>query len=432
MSFIVEFQVIFCSVILILGFVGNLLVIITFGSKGARLKTYEVLMINLATADLLGTFCFPLLTILTLKSVDISFLGNFGCQLVFWLSTTSLTVSVFSLVAISIDRFVIVIWPLRKPTRLWKVGIVSILSWTMASFVGVINFLRVKYFSEYKVCGIKYNDVNEEIAYTVSLFLIQMIFPVIIMSTMYGFILLRLKSTTTRQLSVRSNTIREKRNQKLTKLFMAIIIVFYVLTLPYNIFFMWYTIKGKIITTENPKIQHVYQILALILLSNSCVNPLIYARLHESFRRNTVRILFPCLVKRLTTWRLSLKRGKSTSTTTTTPGSPSPYHSPKLILRSPSQAQSSIPVTEDKGDSKNLDPLPCGAIRSVMPREKNGYSPATSRVHFLKDDQTVTIYSVKALNETEEPARPRINEPITQLSPSSLQQQREVQLVIEP
>ena len=373
MSFTVEFQVVFCSLVLVLGFAGNLLVIIIFCSKGAGLKSYEVLMINLAIADLLGTICIPLLTILTLKSVDISFLGNPGCQFVYWLSTTSLTVSVFSLVAISIDRFVIVIWPLRKPTGLWKVGILSILSWTMASFVGVINFFRVQYCTQYKMCIILYKDIKEEIAYTVSLFLIQMIFPVIIMSTMYGIILLRLKSASTEQLSVHSNTVREKRNRKLTKLFVTVIVVFYVLTLPYNIFFMWYTIKGKIITAENPKIQHVYQILVLILLSNSCINPLIYAKLHESFRHNTVRILFPCLVKRLTTSLQrgsSLKRGKSATTTIIIPGTPSPCHSPRSILRSPYQAQSSLPTMENKGDSKNIDPLPCGAIRSVMPRRK--------------------------------------------------------------
>ena len=391
MSFIIEFQVIFCAIVLILGFVGNLLVIITFGSKGTRLKRYEVLMINLAVADLLGTFCIPLLTILTLKSVDISSLGDFGCQFIYWLATTSLTVSAFSLVAISVHRFMTVIWPLQKQGRPWEFGVMALLSWIMASFVGIIYFFRVSYYHEHNICRVAYKDDSEDIAHAVSLFLIQMVFPIIIMSTMYGIILYRLKLPTTRELSVHSNAIRQKRYRKSTKLFMTVIIVFYVLTLPYNIFYMWYTVNWKTIRPEHTKtILHMYHILVLIFLSNSCINPLIYARLHEPFRRNTLRILCPRLVKRFPkpfSWKSRLRRSTSATTTTSSPGAPSPCHPPEPITRTSDQTRS------------------CDSTKSVISHDNKGYclSSKSVQVSYLKDDQTVKFHEAKTLNGTEGP-----------------------------
>ena len=396
MSFITEFQVVFCSIVLILGFVGNSLVIITFCSKGAKLKAYKALMISLAIADLLGTFCIPLLTILTLKSVDISFLSNFGCQLISWLSTTSLTVSVFSLIAISVHRFMIVFWPLSKRLKPWTIGIIALVSWIMASFVGMIFFFRVKYFPKHNSCRILYKSDSEDIAHTVSMFLIQMVFPVIIMSIMYGIILYRLKAPLAREVSVHSDAIRQGRNRKNTKLFLTVVIVFYVLTLPYNIFYMWYSINRKTIPQENAlTIQHIYHLLILILLSNSCVNPLIYARLHASFRRNSFRILCPCLVNQIPSacrWVSCVRdSASSTATPVSSLGAGSPCQSPEPILRSSDQDQSSTPVAENKIDDADFRPFPCDSNGSAMSRGNNNNSTATNSVSvsYLKGEQTV-------------------------------------------
>ena len=453
MSFIVELQIIFCLIVLVLGFFGNLLVIITFCSKGARLKVCEVLMISLAFADLLGTCCLPLLTILTLKS-DVSFLGDIGCQLIQWLGTTSITASAFLLVAISIDRLMIVFWPLRKRPRPWKVGIIAFVIWIMASFVGIIYFLRVKYWSQYNMCSVTYKDDREDIIHNVSLFLIQMAFPVIIMSALYGNILCRLKSPTVRRLSAHESflAIRQRRNRKSTKLFLTVVIVFYVLTLPYNIFFLWYTINHRTIPKENLQtIIHVYHILVLILLSNSCVNPLIYARLHKSFRRNTLRVLCPCLVKQfpklwggsfsrtLSTsfrWRSrgsSYRRSTSTGVMMSPAGTPSPCHSPDPLFPTFNEDPFSTPVTEHNGDStgNGFNRLRFDSTGSAVSLGNNGYSPGTvvARVSYLKDDETVDVHTRNngyILNETEGPYGPRNNGSFTGSAPS-VERQSDVQ-----
>ena len=381
MSFMEEFQFVFCLTVLVLGFFGNLLVIITFSSKGARMKTYEILVISLAIGDFLGTFCFPLVTILHLKS-DVSFLGDFGCQFINWLGTTSVTGSAFSLVAISIDRLMLVIRPHQNRPRPWKVSSMAFLIWIIASFPGIIYFFRIHYWPEHNMCRTTYKNEREDIAHTVSLFLIQMVFPIITMSVVYGAILYRLKSMAIRRLSTRSNSfeIRQKKNRKLTKLFLTLVIVFFVLTLPYNIFYIWYTLKGQTIQRNNSlTIKHVYHVLLLILLSNSCANPLIYAKLHKSFRRKILRIIFPCLMKPLPeqfdhsprkTWlRSSSNRKSSTSSATkmSSAGPSSPCRSHGPFLPFDSEDHFSATASVDNCESANmLEPLPCDLAGSSM------------------------------------------------------------------
>ena len=477
MSFLLEFQFIFCLVILFGGFFGNLLVIITFCSRGARLKVCEILMISLAIGDLLGTLSIPLLTILTLKT-DVSVLGHFGCQFINWLNVTSLTASAFSLVAICIDRFIIVIWPLRNRPRPWKVIIVAILIWIAASTLGIIYFLRVSYSFENKRCAISYIDDTEDLIHTVSLFLIQMMFPIIIMSALYGIILCRLKSSSVRKLSVHSSffKVRQKRNRKSTKLFLTVVIIFYVVTLPYNIFYLWYTMNWRRIPAKDTlTIQYIFHILLLILLSNSCVNPLIYARLHKSFRRNTLRVLCPCLLKRFpkflghsfnrtlsssssSRWRSrSSYRGSTSTTTTMSPSAtPSPRHSPEPLFPPPAYKELySIPDAENKGDStyalhplgsavsveddgnpgNAFDPLRHDDTELVTSPDDNEYYAATNLagVSYLTAEETAEVHTGKngcILSESEKLCKPENNGSSARSSPCSAKKVKNVRFLI--
>ena len=389
MAFIEEFQFIFCLIILILGFFGNLLVIIIFSRKGAKLKAHEVLVISLAIGDLLGTFCLPVLTILQLKA-DMSVLGDFGCQFIYWLSTTSLTGSAFSLVAISIDRLGLVIWPHQRRPRPWKISLIALLIWTMASSPGIIYFLRVYYSPQpYNRCSVDFKDNREDIAHTISLFLIQMIAPMAVMSVVYGIILYRLKMMVVRRLSTVSNSfaVRQKKNRKLTGLFLAVVTMFFVLTLPYNIFYLWYTMNWQTIQKDykyHQKIGHVYHILLLIMLLNSCVNPLIYAKLHKSFRRITLRILCPCLKNQFlkpcnqfsrSTWCKS--RSVCKSITSITSDTISGCHSRGSFLASANQDPFFTRDAQNKGDNEDV----IHPLRMDSPSfEDDRCSPETAKV----------------------------------------------------
>ena len=62
--------VLYCSIVIVTGTVGNALVLVVFIARWARLKTYETFMLVLAAVDLIGTLVAP--TFFVLESVKVN------------------------------------------------------------------------------------------------------------------------------------------------------------------------------------------------------------------------------------------------------------------------------------------------------------------------------------------------------------------------
>lgn len=292
-----------CLTIMVLGFFGNLLVILIFVKKWNLLKTCEVLMVNLAVADLIGTFTVPLERLRDLFQLHDQGSGDFlGCQLPTWLASTSMSVSSVTLVAIALDRFIVVARPLllrQGPSKL--IYCVMAFIWVIGSSSGLPHFVYTiqSYHNDFGYyCSITL-DPEEDRNFTLVIFFVSLVIPVLSMSVVYSFIVFKLRSGSlaVRRLSETDNVVRIRtvRQKRATKLFIVVVIIFTALVLPYNLFMVLLK-YGHIPPT--PRNRRIYDILILIMASNSCVNPLIYSRLHKSFRKSTLSLLFGCCVQR--------------------------------------------------------------------------------------------------------------------------------------
>eukprot|EP00795_Rhopilema_esculentum_P004543 gene4543-20795_t len=289
-----------CSILIMLvGTFGNFLVLIIFSLRWSALKTCEVFMVSLAVADLIGTFTVPLEMLR--DALQLHDPGNghlIGCQLSSWLGSTCISVSAFTLVTIAIDRFFVVVWPLRIRQGLTFFNLVVVfVTWLIGACIASPYFIHL----EQKAVGVeRYRcmvtlDINERKKFYMALFVIQVLIPTLAMSGLYSFIIFKLRSgsVSARRLSETDNvvTIRTRRQRKATKLFIIVVIIFVSLVLPFNIFSLLATYNKVPLTKTNFRI---YRVLSLLLAANSCVNPLIYSRLHKSFRRSTIALLFGC------------------------------------------------------------------------------------------------------------------------------------------
>ena len=94
-----------CVTILILGVIGNALVVVVFTLKYSRdPKTYQMYVINLAVADLIATVFYPSKFLHQILGGSFEFIGDAGCGAVEFLGTISTIVSSFTLAVISLDR----------------------------------------------------------------------------------------------------------------------------------------------------------------------------------------------------------------------------------------------------------------------------------------------------------------------------------------
>ena len=138
--------------IFLVSFFGNIFILVVIYKNKRLRRSINYFVFNMAVSDL-----FNPLTVMTMKIVEIIsgleswkvdspwLLGNILCKLTYFLPDVSLVVSIGSLLLISIDRLIAVVFPLKAKLISSKVRLISILStWFVAIAVHAPYFYNFK------------------------------------------------------------------------------------------------------------------------------------------------------------------------------------------------------------------------------------------------------------------------------------------------
>ena len=245
-------------IILIVSLVGNILLILVILNNKQLRKSINYFVFNMAVSDLLNP-----LTIMPVQIVQIIsgsgswqvdspwILGNILCKLSYFLPDVSLVVSIESLLLISMDRFVAVVFPLKAKLISPKARLISIgCAWLVAIAVHAPYFYTFRLFHvENKTyCESDWgpSEAHTKKRYLMANFITFFIIPVCLLVIMYGFIARTLKTKNKecqQQLSFEQRS-RDQQLKKIIRLAAAIIIAFVVCTIPLVVFtftliFLW-------------------------------------------------------------------------------------------------------------------------------------------------------------------------------------------------
>ena len=138
--------------IFLVSFFGNIFILVVIYKNKRLRRSINYFVFNMAVSDL-----FNPLTVMTMKIVEIIsgseswkvdspwLLGNILCKLTYFLPDVSLVVSIGSLLLISIDRLIAVVFPLKAKLISSKVRLISILrTWFVAIAVHAPYFYSFK------------------------------------------------------------------------------------------------------------------------------------------------------------------------------------------------------------------------------------------------------------------------------------------------
>lgn len=276
---------IFFSLIGIIGLVGNLLVVITVAFNAQMRNTTNLLIFNLSTADLLFIcFCIPF------TAVDYSFgqwpFGLQWCKIVQYLISVSAYISIYTLVLMSMDRFLAVCYPYTRIRNecntLWSIVIlwigVLIINLPVFHAHGLENYPHVNN-KTITACVFIKNEYLTWSAFHISMFASSYVLPLFLISGLYLFMLMRLwRSNLTQS--------RESRRGKrrVTRLVIIVVTCFATLWLPIQTILL---LKSLGHFESNTNLTVALQIVAHVLAyTSSCINPLLYAFLSENFRKS--------------------------------------------------------------------------------------------------------------------------------------------------
>ncbi|EDL03484.1 neuromedin-B receptor [Mus musculus] len=283
-------------IIISVGLLGNIMLVKIFLTNSAMRNVPNIFISNLAAGDLL--------LLLTCVPVDASryffdewVFGKLGCKLIPAIQLTSVGVSVFTLTALSADRYRaivnpmdmqtsgVLLWTSLKAVGIWVVSVLLAVPEAVFSEVARIGSLDN---SSFTAC-IPYPQTDElhPKIHSVLIFLVYFLIPLVIISIYYYHIAKTLiKSAHNLPGEYNEHTKKQMETRKrLAKIVLVFVGCFVFCWFPNHVLYLYRSFNYKEI---DPSLGHMIVTLVARVLSfsNSCVNPFALYLLSESFRKH--------------------------------------------------------------------------------------------------------------------------------------------------
>ncbi|XP_026995292.2 C3a anaphylatoxin chemotactic receptor-like [Tachysurus fulvidraco] len=260
-------------IIVLLGIAGNGLVIWIAGFK-IKKTVNAVWYLSLAVSDFLFCAFLPLSVVYIIRG-EWEF-GSFMCKFASFILTLNMFSSIFLLLIISVDRCVLVMFPVwaQNMRNLRRALVMVLLAWIGSALLSLPMAIFQQLDKKHKKCFSNYQKDEEHIAVTICRFIFGFVIPFLFIITCYFFIIRKLRSN------------QMARSKKPFKVMTTLIVAFFICWMPYHIF--------KLLEL-NVDYEHVIptgQKFGITLASaNSFMNPLLYAFMGKDFKRKCYAIL---------------------------------------------------------------------------------------------------------------------------------------------
>ena len=290
------------SLILVVSLVGNSVIVLIVSKTPTLRKPINMLIANMAMSDLLfPIFLFP---VRLADLHDDSWLigGSLGqalCKLQPFLSDISALVSIQSLVLITVDRFVAVVFPLRSPLISRKLCMFFIAAtWIVAMAVlspYLVAFKVVEY-QERLRCKRLWQEAFGGNTYPNYLLAGAIVFfytPFVVLVILYSIIMIKLKKQVhPGEQSANAEEQRARRNRNVLKMATAIVVVFFICWIPFIIKWIIYSFSAPDSLAFSSCSFYLYHIVTLFMAYANCaINPIICLILSSNYRQALKRLV---------------------------------------------------------------------------------------------------------------------------------------------
>ncbi|KAL1766376.1 gastrin-releasing peptide receptor [Sigmodon hispidus] len=293
------------GVIIVIGLIGNITLIKIFCTVKSMRNVPNLFISSLALGDLL--------LLVTCAPVDASkyladrwLFGRVGCKLIPFIQLTSVGVSVFTLTALSADRYKAIVRPMdiQASHALMKICLKAALIWIVSMLLAIpeavfsdLHPFHVKDTNQTFISCAPYphsNELHPKI-HSMASFLVFYIIPLSIISVYYYFIARNLIQSAY-NLPVEGNIHVKKQiesRKRLAKTVLVFVGLFAFCWLPNHVIYLYRSYHYSEVDTS--MLHFVTSICArLLAFTNSCVNPFALYLLSKSFRKQFNTQLLCC------------------------------------------------------------------------------------------------------------------------------------------
>ncbi|XP_045197918.2 neuropeptide CCHamide-1 receptor-like [Mercenaria mercenaria] len=310
------------AIIFLVGVIGNTALIFTVLRNKSMRNTPNIFVVSLSIGDLLLLLCsVPFSS--TFYSVTSWPFGEGLCKFNEFMQTLSLGVSIFTLTALSGDRYIAIVHPMSKhtgkPTLITVVTVVGI--WTLSMVLAVPDGYtsKLEYVSGFLgenstnssstdihlgICMIyplNYPDWYQKV-HSMTRFIVFFVIPLLIIGLFY-ILMARILILSSRDMpceSMKDSAMNQQQKRqvqarlKVAKVVLSFVIIFIICWLPRHISILIHFHSD----VEYNMFWHVFKIISFCLTYiYSCVNPYALYFLSSQFRKYYNRYLFCCCPK---------------------------------------------------------------------------------------------------------------------------------------
>lgn len=298
------FLIIAYSTVLAVGLIGNSCLVFVITRHKEMRNVTNIFIVNLSCSDILMCIvCLPVTLIYTVMERWI--LGDVLCKLTPFVQCISVTVSIFSLVLIAMERYQLIVHPTGWKPMVGQSYLAVAVTWIVACLISVpflsyseltLPFQNLSVplsVSDHPVCVEQWPSVQERRAYFTSLLIFQYFLPLVLIMVCYLQVYLRLRRR--KDMVERGRNTTEKKNKGATRInamLMSIVVAFAISWLPLNVFNTVFDWDHEAI----PSCGHdaIFAFCHLMAMASTCVNPIIYGFLNSNFQKQLKSTLLRC------------------------------------------------------------------------------------------------------------------------------------------
>ena len=283
---------------IVFGLAGNSIAIYFAVFKKAGNRITNMLILNMAIADLLVTISampYSVLFIYVRRRWIGGIFGEISCKIVHFTYQMSIPASIFIVVVVSIDRFFAVVYPVKAQTFRQKVKMAILAAWVCSAAYAIpflISFGIQERDGVY--CCLNYfpplNNITSKQIYYLIAFLFLYSTPLLILMVLYTLISRKLwkRQIPGNVTEERHKSSKQERRRVIIAL-ISITVVFAVFWFPAHVMHYIKFFRTMDVYLKIPK--EIIMLFYWIGHVNSCVNPCLYVLLSRGYRRYMLQIL---------------------------------------------------------------------------------------------------------------------------------------------
>ncbi|KAL5016445.1 hypothetical protein ScPMuIL_006034, partial [Solemya velum] len=299
------------SITFLVGVSGNFLVCFALWRNRTMRTVTNIFIVNLALSDLtIILVCLP--PTLVADVTESWFMGQVMCKIVLYLMNVSVSVSVLTLGAISVERWYAICHPLQFKSTVHRARVIMIIIWLVAGclavpelVVGDIIRAVPAHITHLLISCRPGWDRNSQACYQFVLIAVLYVIPLVLMAWMYAQIVVVLRRkdipgatmTSTRPMIGGKIFTREEQivsRNKAARMLITVVVVFAVCHFPVHLFnILRYT--GALNDGNGKAISIMALIVHWLPYYNSSINPVIYNFMSAKFRKEFRRACFCCV-----------------------------------------------------------------------------------------------------------------------------------------